>query len=287
MGKESTAQANASKKTTGRGRNVKWSLEDLKIEANKYTFRGEFREGSAGAYMRATRIGALDDICSHMKKKKPGYSIWNKENIKTEAMKFNSRTEFSKGSAGAYGAAYRMGILDRVCSHMNYCGRKWDFESSIKEAMKYNLKQDFTKGSSGAYSACLKNGWIDIATSHMKKVNRKSDKVYIWEVLSPLSSDVYKVGVSSSNRRIGYRSSSVSRSLGVSVGKQREFLIGESKAESVERSILNGFPRCNLFSGEGSTEIIHLSKSEYINIINHLIDLSCEESHRKNMEQLL
>ena len=37
---------------------------------------------------------------------------WNYENIKNEAIKYNTKTEFFKGNQTAYRAALKLGIID-------------------------------------------------------------------------------------------------------------------------------------------------------------------------------
>lgn len=286
MEKENIAQINASKNHTGRGRPSKWSVSMLQDEAMKYMYRGEFRKGSAGAYMRAKRIGVLDEICAHMKKKKPGYTIWTKDKIQEEAKKYSGRFEFSKRQPGAHSAAYRLGILDLVCSHMKFSGLKWDFDTCFIEAMKYETKQDFASNAGGAYAASRKGKWLDKVCAHMKKSNRRSDQVYIWEVISPIASNSCKVGVSTSSRPSGYRASQVSKSMGVGVGKYAEFFVGEDYAAEVERDILKSNRKCNLFSGDGSTEILHLNNKQYCDLILKLNKLR-DQAHRNHSETSL
>ena len=47
-----------------------WNFEAVKIEAKKYQYRSDFCLGSSGAYDSAKRNGWMDDVCSHMEKKK-------------------------------------------------------------------------------------------------------------------------------------------------------------------------------------------------------------------------
>ncbi|MEZ5903554.1 MAG: hypothetical protein R3D88_09700, partial [Alphaproteobacteria bacterium] len=59
---------------------------------------------------------------------------WTDENLRLEALKYNTRTEFSKYSKAAYMTAWKKGILDEICSHMKTKPRKkkgfWkDFEN--------------------------------------------------------------------------------------------------------------------------------------------------------------
>ena len=70
---------------------------------------------NANAYNAAVRRGILDSICDHMIILKVK---WVVETLKKEALKYNSRSSFQKGSYGAYQSARKRGILDEICDHM-------------------------------------------------------------------------------------------------------------------------------------------------------------------------
>jgi len=113
------------------------------------------------------------------------YKIWTFELLQAEAAEYSSRNAFNKGSRQAYKAAWRRGILDDICGHMNRpkSDRKWTLEALKIEALRYQTRTEFSKGSSGAYDAAWKNGWLDIVCSHMPKAERLTDYknlVYEW-----------------------------------------------------------------------------------------------------------
>ena len=58
---------------------------------------------------------AVGEFADYLKKP-TGY--WNFERIHTEALKYETRKEFYKGSPRAYEAAKRLKIMDKVCAHM-------------------------------------------------------------------------------------------------------------------------------------------------------------------------
>ena len=45
-------------------------------------------------------------------------SKWNPKNLQEEALKYDRRVNFKKGSGGAVKVAYQLGIMDEICSHM-------------------------------------------------------------------------------------------------------------------------------------------------------------------------
>ena len=98
-----------------------WTFDKVKEEALKFTNRGDFQKKSVSAYLKSYKNGWLNEVCSHMIDvyKPDGY--WNYENIKEEALKFNDRSSFKKGSK-AYSAAcisYKQFYII-ICYHFKY-----------------------------------------------------------------------------------------------------------------------------------------------------------------------
>ena len=97
-----------------------------------------------------------------------GISIkWTVKKIIIEALKYNNKNDFYKNSSGAYAAARRLKILDKVCSHMIINQIRWTKESCQLEAIKYKSRSEFRDDSPSSYQKSLKNGWIDEICSHM------------------------------------------------------------------------------------------------------------------------
>jgi glutamate formiminotransferase len=158
-----------------------WTYDKVKQEAEKYNTRGEFSKGSPGAYNSAYREKWLDDVTKHMELyKKPIY--WTFDKVKQEAEKYNTRSEFSKGSPSAYNVAYKEKWLDDVTKHMYapYKGpirrsSSWAYDKVKQEAEKYNTKAEFFKGSPSAYGVAYRKKWLDDVTSHMEQLKIPSD----------------------------------------------------------------------------------------------------------------
>ena len=148
-----------------------WTKEKCAEEALKYKNRKEFQIRNKGSYLTAVRNGWLNDICKHMIKPVNHNKIWFKENCKTEALKYNTKEEFTNGSLGAYKAAYKNKWLDEICQHMTSLrmpNNFWTKELVIKEALKYNTRQEFRKNSRFAYCAASKNDWLGEVCQHME-----------------------------------------------------------------------------------------------------------------------
>jgi predicted GIY-YIG superfamily endonuclease len=151
------------------GSNTIWTIDRVKEEALKYDSRNVFRLKSPSAYISAHRNGWLDDVCSHMINGRKSNGYWTIDRVREEALKYNNKKSFEKGSS-SYQIAHKNGWLDDVCSHM-INGRKsngyWTFENVSKEALKFIKRSDFKRESSSAYSTALRNGWLDQVCSHM------------------------------------------------------------------------------------------------------------------------
>lgn len=94
-----------------------WTKEKCADEVLKYKSKIELYKNSPGAYMYLLRNGLLNDVCINMRTKKTnGY--WTKDRCFSEAVKFNTRSEFYKKSSGAYRSALCNDWLEEICFHM-------------------------------------------------------------------------------------------------------------------------------------------------------------------------
>lgn len=92
---------------------------------------------------------------------------WFKNNIATEAKKYNRRKKFQKGSPGAYKAARVQNILDEVCSHMG--SDRWTKLKLVKVSQKYTSLKKFMNEQYGAYLYSIKKGYREEITEHMTR----------------------------------------------------------------------------------------------------------------------
>lgn len=147
-----------------------WTIEACKVEALKYTSKGEFAKNSMSAYNAAIRLNCLDNITTHMIRPIVHNHLWLKENCAEEALKYTCRNDFRKRSGGCYAAARKNGWLNDITTHMtrptNY-NKIWDEENCRTEATKYSLRKDFIAHSKGAYLAARKLGILDEVCVHM------------------------------------------------------------------------------------------------------------------------
>lgn len=95
---------------------------------------------------------------------------WTKESVHNEALEYNTRISFLRGSNGAYNAAKRNGWLNDVCSHINNKKPKgyWtNIYNCHTEALKYNRRIDFHRNNNSAYESARKRNWLNIICTHM------------------------------------------------------------------------------------------------------------------------
>lgn len=95
---------------------------------------------------------------------------WNKQLCAEEALKYKTKTDFNRGSVGAYTHALKHGFLDHICSHMEVkWQRKWSNKDVChKEALKYQTRSEFQYKSNGAYTYAMRHYFLDEICNHMK-----------------------------------------------------------------------------------------------------------------------
>jgi predicted GIY-YIG superfamily endonuclease len=153
----------------------KWTLDALKEEAAKYSSRSEFEKKNGSAYHAARKKGWLNEVCGHMDCLVNPSGHWTKERVRDEALKYQSRVEFSKESQGAYQKASKNGWLDDVCGHMERLVKPvgyWDLERVKEEAKKYSTRGEFGKANPSAYQRARQKGWLDDVCGHMGRLRQ-------------------------------------------------------------------------------------------------------------------
>jgi len=116
---------------------------------------------------------SMNKICS--KRKSPNY--WTKEKCHEEALKYNTRKEFSQYSKTAARLSIKNGWNDEICSHMIRLRPKaihWTKETCHIEALKYTSRSEFCTNSHGAYNWGLRKGILDEICAHMIPIKKPS-----------------------------------------------------------------------------------------------------------------
>ena len=121
------------------------------------------------------------DVENGKKKRK-----WTYDTCFKEARNYKTRTEFQRGSAGAYIYARKNGYLSKFdwFEEIKKPDGYWTRERCEEESRKYQSKTEFVKGCPAAHSAAVRGGWLDDFTWLVDKrfdiVKGKVDSVYVY-----------------------------------------------------------------------------------------------------------
>lgn len=86
--------------------------ENMMNEAKKYSTKEEFKKGNLTAFLAAYRYGYIEEMDWLVRRKHHKWGYWNYDNIKEEAFKYDTKTDFYNGNQTAYRAALKLGIID-------------------------------------------------------------------------------------------------------------------------------------------------------------------------------
>lgn len=106
-----------------------------------------------------------------MKRLKRANGYWEVlENCKSDALKYKTRTEWSKKSLLGYDSARRNGWLNEICNHMiilHLPNGYWTKNRCKEEALKFKSRMEWKNNSMSSYSSAVKNGWLNFCVKHM------------------------------------------------------------------------------------------------------------------------
>lgn len=110
---------------------------------------------------------------------------WNYKLCKEEALKYETKSEFSLKSGGASNCARKNNWYDDITKHM-ISNRKpngyWSYNKCKEEALKYKTKNEFRYQSNSAYQIAKRNKFLDKICSHMIPLgNRNYKTIYSYE----------------------------------------------------------------------------------------------------------
>ena len=151
---------------------IKYSLEYLKKLAEPYSRRIDFKNAYPKEYSAAQHRGILDDVCSHMPKRK----IYTLEMVMEIAAPCKTSGEFWTINPAAYRAAVEKGWMDIVCAHME---RKYQpcqteresfsVEKIKKRASRFDKVGDFKKYDNKAYESARRRGILQDVCKDMNR----------------------------------------------------------------------------------------------------------------------
>ena len=151
-----------------------WTYETCMEEAKKYKTKTEFGRGRPQAYYVARKNNWMRDY-DWFKRPEAHNKKWTYEICMEESKKYTRRSEFKKGSSGAFQAAENNGWIgdyDWLApkNRRNY----WNYDTCMEEAKKYKSKAEFSKACSRAYTMARKNNWLGDYTWLVRQ--RKSEE---------------------------------------------------------------------------------------------------------------
>ena len=153
-------------------KNGHWTKERCLEEALKYDTRSEFRKESNSVYSISVKNGWLDFVCEKLPGSKPK-KYWTKERCLEEALKYNTRVDFEKGSISACVTARKKLWIDEICKHMKPIGNAYSrciyaiefSDNHVYIGLSYNPEKRFknhlkesTLNRSSVYKYFLKTG---------------------------------------------------------------------------------------------------------------------------------
>lgn len=224
----------------------KWTLENLIVEASKYTTLKDFRTKSEGAYKAYLSQGKPEKILSAFEYAR-GY--WTEESALKEAQKYESRWEFQQGSGGAYRFLWKLDLLGSVFEPLDKSS--WCEKSVEKVAKGLPDRKTLRSKFPGAYGYAVRNNMLDsLFGPTLNTPSCDNDVVYLWRPKG--YKNTYKVGVTS--KRLGHeRINYVSRKSSLEVDEV--IFIETDDARSLEGKILSENSEYGFFpSFSGSTE---------------------------------
>lgn len=145
-------------------RESKYTEDEIRYRAKQFNTPAEFFKNDLAAYTAAQRFNILDDVMSHMLKKRK----LTPDLIRTIAKKYNTRREFELGDIGAYQKAYKLGIFDDVTSHMEKQFRGLTYNDAKKIADKYDNLKKFKEEQPKTSGAIYRNKWQELM-NHMER----------------------------------------------------------------------------------------------------------------------
>lgn len=149
-----------------------WDKERCLEDALKYNLRKDWVKNSPSSYNSSLKNGWYKECIVHMFKVYKPKGYWIKDKCLKEALKYTTKTEWSKNSRSSYSSALKNGWYEECTAHMLEIHKPsgyWTFERCIDEAKKYKTKNEWQKKSGAAYKASLINGSYDKCTNHMLK----------------------------------------------------------------------------------------------------------------------
>ena len=149
-----------------------WTVDKIRLEAEKYHNKREWVVNSASSYAAAIRLNILSECIGHMDALQ--HEKWTPSSIMEEAKKYSSRAKWWRYSGSSHCAARRLGILEECAAHMISTRQTWTAERILLEAKKYSHLSEWKHYSSGSFNKAKILGIFDRCVIHMVRIGGTS-----------------------------------------------------------------------------------------------------------------
>lgn len=95
---------------------------------------------------------------------------WTLDKLKASAKKYETRGEWQKEDHKAYDAAFRHGLFDQCCAHMQPVRESWTPEILKASALKYGTRKEWRAAEPKAYRIAKYHRLLDTCCAHMKHI---------------------------------------------------------------------------------------------------------------------
>ena len=133
-------------------KNLKWTYERCKEEIKKFKYLNDLQGTSV---VNAIRNNGWDELTKNLIRQTT--EPYTEEEVLKESLKYNTRNDFRIGSAGQYGAARRLNIMDKATKHMGKSKNKKQYteEEILKSANKFNNQKEWLENEPAIFRCAL------------------------------------------------------------------------------------------------------------------------------------
>ena len=153
--------------------NPKWTYERCKEEVLKFKYLHDLQGTSVINAIRAN--GWYDELTSHLIRQV--HTVYTKEEVLADSLKYETRNEFRVNSPGTYGAALRLKIMPEATKHMGVSLNKKQYtkEEILESAFKYENQRDWLIAEPSIYRC---------AVGYNKPKTSEEDKLFFKQCIS-------------------------------------------------------------------------------------------------------
>ena len=175
--------------------NSKWNRNTILEDIMDGESQAEFKRRNETAWKRGVLLGLKEEM-QKLFTKKMRKSRYSTEDAMSEALKYESRTEFHDKARWAYRVLDSRDLLTIACTHMpEHKTNINTVEIVSNKAKLYNTRIDFKRGDASAYRYAVIHKLLVSICSHMEDgEGTDANMIYLWRIPN---TNIYKVGLSS------------------------------------------------------------------------------------------